>query len=76
VKWLRQEGEFIDPKGGKEKVALVTGPSRKLLLGERPALNMLSRASGVASIARTLRELKIANKWGGVIAATRKTTPG
>lgn len=58
------------------QVAIVTGPSRKLLLGERPALNMLARASGVASRAKSLHDIKVREKWNGVIAATRKTTPG
>ncbi|KAJ3362573.1 hypothetical protein HDU91_003353 [Kappamyces sp. JEL0680] len=76
AQWLFEEGTYIDPKGGKEKVAVVTGPARKLLLGERPALNMLARASGVATKARALRNLKDERSWQGVIAATRKTTPG
>jgi nicotinate-nucleotide pyrophosphorylase (carboxylating) len=31
------------------KVATVTGPARKLLLGERVALNALARCSGIAT---------------------------
>jgi nicotinate-nucleotide pyrophosphorylase (carboxylating) len=77
VEWKFKEGHDFEIKG-KERivVAIVTGPSRKLLLGERPALNMLARASGIASRAAKLRDLKVKNNWKGVVAATRKTTPG
>ncbi len=75
MEWLLKEGQEFEP-AGKLLIAKVTGPSRKLLLGERPALNMLARASGIATRARELRKVKEQQKWGGVIAATRKTTPG
>ena len=78
VEWLVEEGLELDPteKGGRIMVAKVTGPARKILLGERPALNMLARASGIATIARELYKLKVKTGWNGLIAATRKTTPG
>jgi nicotinate-nucleotide pyrophosphorylase (carboxylating) len=76
VEWLVKEGQEFDPKGGKLLIAKVQGPVRKLLLGERVALNMLARASGIATRARQLLALKQENQWNGVIAATRKTTPG
>ena len=47
-----------------------------LLLGERVALNGLSRASGVATQARRLRGVKEQAEWHGEVAGTRKTTPG
>jgi nicotinate-nucleotide pyrophosphorylase (carboxylating) len=40
------EGSEITPIA---KVATVKGPARKLLLGERVALNTLARCSGIAS---------------------------
>ena len=66
------------------------GPVNKLLQGERIALNLLSRASGIATmyfsyLARILlifcscqefNEIKKQQSWNGVIAGTRKTTPG
>ena len=52
------------------------GKSRNVLLAERTALNILSRASGIASAARRILEIKNATKWGGIIAGTRKITPG
>ncbi|KAI8903282.1 Quinolinate phosphoribosyl transferase [Gorgonomyces haynaldii] len=76
VEWHYTEGDWIDGKGKRIKVATVRGPCRQLLLGERPALNMLARASGIATVARRLVKIKEEKKWPGIIAATRKTTPG
>ncbi|ORY49548.1 nicotinate-nucleotide diphosphorylase [Rhizoclosmatium globosum] len=76
VEWKYKDGDYLDPKGGKLEVARVYGPARYLLLGERPALNMLARASGVATRCQKLRALKDKAGWQGVIAGTRKTTPG
>lgn len=61
---------------GKIAVATVTGPVRKLLLGERVALNTLSRCSGVATKSRTMEELVRKAGYKGILAGTRKTTPG
>ncbi|TPX59374.1 hypothetical protein PhCBS80983_g02492 [Powellomyces hirtus] len=77
VEWKMKEGESFEPgPSGKKEVARVYGKARSLLLGERPALNMLARASGIATRARRLRQLKDKHGWQGVIAGTRKTTPG
>ncbi|KAI9007046.1 Quinolinate phosphoribosyl transferase [Gaertneriomyces semiglobifer] len=77
VDWFLKEGEFFEPgPTGRKEVARVYGNARNLLLGERPALNMLARASGIATRARRLRQLKDQHGWTGVIAGTRKTTPG
>ncbi|KAI8840413.1 Quinolinate phosphoribosyl transferase [Chytriomyces cf. hyalinus JEL632] len=79
VEWQFKEGVDLDPStalNGKLEVARVYGPARNLLLGERPALNMLARASGIATRCRKLRALKEKVGWHGVIAGTRKTTPG
>ena len=57
-------------------MATVSGPARKLLLGERTALNALSRASGVATAARAAVDVARAAGWHGHVAGTRKTTPG
>jgi nicotinate-nucleotide pyrophosphorylase (carboxylating) len=40
------------------------------------ALNLLARASGIASRARRLSSMKQKRNWSGVVAGTRKTTPG
>ena len=53
-------------------IAVVDGRARALLVGERTALNLLQRMSGVATVARRFVEAS-----GGHIAIldTRKTTP-
>ncbi|KAJ1633356.1 Quinolinate phosphoribosyl transferase [Pavlovales sp. CCMP2436] len=77
VEWLASEGSMIDLSGEKKlHVATVRGPARKLLLGERTALNTLSRASGVATRAATAVRNARAAGWMGAVAGTRKTTPG
>ncbi|KAJ2769333.1 nicotinate-nucleotide diphosphorylase (carboxylating), partial [Coemansia nantahalensis] len=74
VSWSAKEGEEI--AAGKVAVAEVRGPARRILMGERVALNILARCSGVASRARRLRNLADAHGFAGVVAGTRKTTPG
>jgi nicotinate-nucleotide pyrophosphorylase (carboxylating) len=76
VEWLYPEGAQIDVSNGKVVVAKVRGPARNLLLGERTALNIMSRASGIATQARRMRALKDEHGWHGEVAATRKVTPG
>jgi len=73
-----KEGEFFDPgkTGGKVEVATVTGPTRMLLLGERVGLNALARCSGVATRSREMEGLVRGAGYRGVLAGTRKTTPG
>lgn len=46
VEWHMQEGETFEPI---KRVATVTGKARFLLLGERIALNLLARCSGIAT---------------------------
>uniref|UniRef100_A0A665UYH6 Nicotinate-nucleotide pyrophosphorylase [carboxylating] n=1 Tax=Echeneis naucrates TaxID=173247 RepID=A0A665UYH6_ECHNA len=73
VDWLHQEGTEIDPV---TLTAVVRGPARCLLLGERPALNCLARASGIATLCSKLQAIAKASGWHGEVAGTRKTTPG
>ncbi len=40
------------------------------------ALNILARASGIATRAREMALRRHARQWAGVVAGTRKTTPG
>lgn len=49
VEWQAQEGEEVGVKEKKQCVAVVKGPTRNLLLGERVALNILARCSGIAT---------------------------
>lgn len=46
VEWHVREGETITPI---KHCATVHGPVRKILLGERVALNILARCSGIAT---------------------------
>ncbi|KAG5928512.1 hypothetical protein E4U42_000495 [Claviceps africana] len=79
VTWHLPEATPLDvsPDGNtKIKCATVTGPARGILLGERVALNTLARCSGVAT--RSARMVRLVREAGytGVLAGTRKTTPG
>jgi len=55
-------------------VARAAGPGRALLAGERVALNLLGRLSGVATL--TARYVRAVEGTGARILDTRKTTPG
>lgn len=55
-------------------VATVAGPARGLLTGERVALNLLQRMSGIATLAA--RYVEAVAGTGARILDTRKTTPG
>ncbi|MCJ7517698.1 MAG: carboxylating nicotinate-nucleotide diphosphorylase [Methanomassiliicoccales archaeon] len=57
-------------------VLVVEGPLKKILLGERLALNFLMKMSGIATATNALS--KECRKYNPLvkIAATRKTTPG
>ncbi|KAJ4386513.1 nicotinate-nucleotide diphosphorylase (carboxylating) [Gnomoniopsis smithogilvyi] len=77
-----KEGQHIertrggDGAGFKTPLATVSGPVKGILLGERVALNILARCSGVAAMSRGfLVNLRSAG-YRGALAGTRKTTPG
>jgi nicotinate-nucleotide pyrophosphorylase (carboxylating) len=55
-------------------LATVTGPTRVLLTAERTALNLLTRASGVATHTRAWADQLDGSKT--TVLDTRKTTPG
>jgi nicotinate-nucleotide pyrophosphorylase (carboxylating) len=65
------EGERVEAGG---VVAEVAARARALLTGERIALNLLGRLSGIATATRTLVDLVAGTRAN--IADTRKTTPG
>ena len=67
---LRGDGEEVHD----EQIAVLTGNTRSMLLAERPMLNILGHASGVATETR-----KFVREVAGTqcsICDTRKTTPG
>jgi nicotinate-nucleotide pyrophosphorylase (carboxylating) len=76
--WNITEGSFISVTGATRKVVVATvrGKAKDILLAERVSLNILSRASGIATAARKAVEIKEAQNWEGYVAGTRKTTPG
>jgi nicotinate-nucleotide pyrophosphorylase (carboxylating) len=67
---LAREGEEAQPTA----VAEVEGAARAILTGERIALNLLGRLSGIATLTR--RYVDAVAGTGAVILDTRKTTPG
>jgi len=78
VEWLVKDGDEISSEAAKAKkpVAIVRGKARCILLVERTVLNVISRASGIATKTKALVDSARLNGWNGHIAATRKTTPG
>ncbi len=57
----------------KEKIAYLKGSTRKILLGERVALNLIQRMSGIATLTNLfIKELEGSNTR---LLDTRKTTP-
>lgn len=66
-----KESEFVT---NKKSVISITGPAKSILIGERTALNFLSRISGVSTLANKFVE---AVKGSNIkILDTRKTCPG
>lgn len=70
VELYKYDGEKVYPK---DKVAIIKGSTRNLLLGERIALNLLQRMSGIATLTnKFVQEIKHTNTK---LLDTRKTTP-
>jgi nicotinate-nucleotide pyrophosphorylase (carboxylating) len=95
VEWHVAEGDEFEPI---RHIATVRGKARYLLLGERVALNLLARCSGIATAcvwtdfffflfvvndlsdicdsSKRIKDLAESHGFRGIIAGTRKTTPG
>ena len=73
---IRFEKIFVDGQHVKkgEVLAWLKGPAQQLLQGERVALNLLQRMSGIATL--TARYVEQVAGTGAVIVDTRKTAPG
>jgi nicotinate-nucleotide pyrophosphorylase (carboxylating) len=56
------------------RLAVVEGPARAVLTGERTALNLVGRLCGIATL--TARYVDLVRGTGASILDTRKTTPG
>mmetsp|Transcript_9774 Transcript_9774/g.19188 ORF Transcript_9774/g.19188 Transcript_9774/m.19188 type:complete len:303 (-) Transcript_9774:162-1070(-) len=78
VEWLIKDGVEISEEDAQNRkvLAKVRGPARKILMAERTVLNIMTRASGIATASRRMALVKEAHNWHGEVAATRKTTPG
>lgn len=76
IGFLYRDGAEIDVSNGRKVVATVSGPACLVLKHERLMLNIISRCSGVATITRRIKEKLTAVGWTGILAGTRKTTPG
>jgi nicotinate-nucleotide pyrophosphorylase (carboxylating) len=71
VRPLVKDGARVRPGA---RLAIVAGPLRAILTGERTALNFIQRLSGIATLTR--RFVDRARPYGVRILDTRKTTPG
>jgi nicotinate-nucleotide pyrophosphorylase (carboxylating) len=72
IRFDRKVAEGVWRDGGE--VLELEGSARAILTGERTALNLLARLSGVATMAA--RAVRAIEGTGATILDTRKTTPG
>ncbi|MDY4574329.1 MAG: carboxylating nicotinate-nucleotide diphosphorylase [Intestinibacter sp.] len=70
VDLLKKDGDKVYPK---EKIAELKGSTRNILMGERVALNILQRMSGIATL--TNKFVKQIEHTDAKLLDTRKTTP-
>ena len=73
VEQFAQDGQIVK---ARDKLLLLTGDAKKILLVERTALNIIGRMSAIAT--RTQEMVRTVSTINGKcrIAATRKTCPG
>ena len=70
IKFMITEGSVVKPK---EIIAKISGIAKNILSGERVALNLIQRMSGIAT--KTSKMVKILDGTGIKLMDTRKTTP-
>jgi len=70
IEFLVKEGDRVKPT---DLMAKISGNAKNVLSGERVALNLLQRMSGIAT--KTNNMVKILNGTGIKLMDTRKTTP-
>ena len=70
VELYKCDGDKVYPK---DKVGFLKGSTRNLLMGERVALNLLQRMSGIATL--TNKYVQEINHTDAKLLDTRKTTP-
>jgi nicotinate-nucleotide pyrophosphorylase (carboxylating) len=71
VSWLTGDGDRVE---GGTVIGRISGSARAILTGERTALNILQRMSGIATM--TAQLVEEVRGTGAVILDTRKTVPG
>ena len=71
VRWLAREGEVV---GAHSVIGEVAGDLKALLRAERPLLNLLQRATGIATATRAYVDAVSGTKCR--VLHTRKTAPG
>ncbi|RDI73604.1 nadC: nicotinate-nucleotide diphosphorylase (carboxylating) [Gaiella occulta] len=70
IEALRADGDLLEPC----ELARIEGDARAIFAGERLALNLLGRLSGIATLTR--RYVDAVRGTGARVLDTRKTTPG
>lgn len=69
--YRKRDGDRVE-RG--DVIAVVSGPAGPILTGERVALNLLQRLSGIAT--RTAAVTDMVKGFNSIVVDTRKTTPG
>ncbi|MBU7007831.1 carboxylating nicotinate-nucleotide diphosphorylase [Phosphitispora fastidiosa] len=69
--YRKRDGDIVEPG---DVIAVISGPAGPILTGERVALNLLQRLSGIAT--RTAAITNMVKGFNCIIVDTRKTTPG
>jgi nicotinate-nucleotide pyrophosphorylase (carboxylating) len=73
VEGLAMDGDAVEPG---QTLLEVKGPAAALLSGERTALNIVGRMSGIATVTARIVDEVADTSPGTRVAATRKTLPG
>lgn len=71
VQWTADDGDHVAPG---QHIGVVSGPARALLSGERLALNLMQRMSGIATATRAM--VTAIGDRPARLLDTRKTVPG
>ncbi len=70
IHWSKKDGDYLE---NGEIIAKIKGNTRNILTGERIALNLLQRMSGIATTTNSM--VKLTEGTRTKIVCTRKTTP-
>ncbi|MCM1988992.1 carboxylating nicotinate-nucleotide diphosphorylase [Oceanirhabdus seepicola] len=70
INWTKKDGDHLE---NGQVIAKINGNTRNILTGERIALNLLQRMSGIATITNSM--VRLTEGTSTRIVCTRKTTP-